>query len=129
VPLRAVASYDPEPGDGREHDERLADATDGDASSYWTTETYRAFTKSGVGIVLEPQAGGVSSLTVRTDTPGFTAEIRAGDSPTSFDETVAAEQTVKRTTTFELDTDRPYLVLWITSLDGRAHVNEITARS
>ncbi len=127
VALRAVSSYDPEGGDG-EHDERVADAVDGDPVTYWTTETYGDFAKEGVGLVLEPE-GPVSSLTVRTDTPGFTAEVRAGDSPTSFDETVSGSQTVEGSTTFELDTDAPYLVLWITDLDGVAHVNEVTARS
>jgi eukaryotic-like serine/threonine-protein kinase len=130
VSLSAVASYDPE-GDGTEHDEDVANTTDGNPATYWTTETYQDFaaTKDGVGIVLQPQGGDVSSLTVRTDTPGFTAEIKAGDSPTSFGETVAAGRTVGADTTFELDGSGRYLLLWITDLDGRAHVNEVTARS
>jgi eukaryotic-like serine/threonine-protein kinase len=131
VPISAVAAYDPPPGDGAEHDEDVPNATDGNLATYWTTETYQDFaaTKDGVGIVLQPQRDDVSSLTVRTDTPGFTAEVKAGDSPTSFGETVAASQTVEGTTTFELDGGGPYLLLWITDLDGRAHVNEVTARS
>jgi predicted Ser/Thr protein kinase len=129
VPLRAVSSYDPEGGDG-EHDELAGDAVDGDTSTYWSTETYRDFSKDGVGLVLEPQGEeGVSTVTVSTDTPGFTAELKAGDSPTSFGSTVGASTTVDGTTTFDIDTDAPYLLLWITALDGRAHVNEITARS
>jgi eukaryotic-like serine/threonine-protein kinase len=129
VPLQAVSSFDPEGGDG-EHDERIADAVDGDESTYWTTETYQDFSKSGVGLVLEPERGDeVSSVTVRTDTPGFTAEIRAGDSPTSFDATVGESRTIDASTTFEVDTDARYLVLWITDLDSVAHVNEVTARS
>ena len=56
VRLQAVASFDPPPGDGEEHDERVADATDGDPATYWTTETYEAFTKPGVGLVLDAGA-------------------------------------------------------------------------
>ena len=133
VPISAVASYDPPPGDGAEHDEDVPNATDDNPATYWTTETYQDFgaTKDGVGIVLQPQGDEVSSLRVRTDTPGFTAEIKAGDSPSSFDgaKTVAAARTVGADTTFELDGSGPYLLLWITDLDGRAHVNEVTARS
>ena len=80
--------------------------------------------------MLEPQGDdGVSTVTVTTDTPGFTAEIKAGDSPTSFDSTVGTSTTVEGATTFDVDTDARYLLLWITALDGRAHVNEVTARS
>ena len=64
-----------------------------------------------------------------TDTPGFTAEIRTGDSLTSFGDPISAGQTLARKTTFELDdTDARFLLLWITELDsGSAHVNEVTA--
>ena len=40
VRLQGVASYDPD-GDNEEHSERVADATDGDPATYWTTESYR----------------------------------------------------------------------------------------
>jgi hypothetical protein len=126
VPVQAIASYDPEGGDG-EHDEKVVDATDGDPVTYWTTETYRTFAKDGVGIVVQPD-GDVTSLTVRTDTPGYTAEVLAGDSPTSFDRTVSPAKTVERTTTFDLDGSGRYLLIWITALDSRAHVNEVTGR-
>ena len=52
VRLRGVASYDPD-GDNEEHSERVADATDGNPATYWTTESYRAFSKPGVGLVLK----------------------------------------------------------------------------
>ena len=129
VELQGVASFDPQ-GDGSEHDEAVARATDDDPASYWTTESYRAFTstKPGVGIVLQA-AGEPSELTVTTDTPGFTAEIRAGPAPTGpFDTVVSAGRTVNGTTTFPLEGEPArYYVVWITALDGRAHVNEVTA--
>jgi len=130
VTLQGVGSYDPPPGDNEEHSERVADATDNDPATYWTTESYRAFSKPGVGLVLKV-AGGPQRLTLTTDTPGFNAEIRAGSSPDGpFDTVVAGDARTAATTTWELgDTDAPYLVVWITALDGVAHVNEVTASS
>jgi hypothetical protein len=128
VTLDGVASYDPPPGDREEHSERVADATDGDPATYWTTESYRAFSKPGVGLVLEV-AGTPETLTLTTDTPGFNAEIRAGSSPDGpFDTVVAGDARTAATTTWELqDTDAPYLAVWITDLDRVAHVNEVKA--
>ena len=131
VRLEGVGSYDPPPGDDNEHAEDAPKATDGDMSTHWTTETYDAFTKTGVGLVLDAGSEvGLASLTVRTDTPGYTAEIKAGDSPTSFPDVVAGGRTVGATTRFALDgTKARYYLVWITRLDTLAHVNEVTARS
>jgi serine/threonine-protein kinase len=133
VQLQGVASYDPD-GDGQEHPEAVANATDGDENTYWTTEGYRSplssLGKDGVGIVLDAgKSVTLSELTVISRTPGFTAEIRTGDSPDgSFDEVAAEPQTIGDQTTFELDdAESRYWLLWITELDGRAHVNEISA--
>ena len=126
VQVTGVASFDPG-GDQEEHSERVADATDGDAATYWTTESYRAFSKEGVGLVLQAE-GGVSQLALSTDTPGFTAEIRAGSSAQGpFDEVVGEPKTVGATATWELDTDARFLTIWITRLDRVAHVNEVEA--
>ena len=132
VQLQGVGSYDPPPGDNAEHSEDAPEATDGSMATRWTTETYDAFTKPGVGLVVDAGSEvGLSSLTIRTDTPGYTAEIKASDSPTSFsDATVAGERTVASSTTFDLDgTKARYYLVWITRLDRLAHVNEVTARS
>ena len=129
VTLEGVASYDPDGDDKVEHPERVADATDGDPTTYWTTSTYFAdFTKPGVGLVLKV-GGTPQRLTLTTDTPGFNAEIRSGSSPEGpFDTIVAGDARTAATTTWELnDTDAPYLVLWITDLDGSARVNEVKA--
>ena len=129
VRLQGVASFDPPPGDGEEHDERVADATDGDPATYWTTETYEAFTKPGVGLVLDagsPRALELIELT--TDTPGFTAEILAGDSAEGPFENVADGTETGAETAWEIDGDEArYYVVWITALDRVAHVNEVTA--
>ena len=128
VQLRGIASFDPD-GDGEEHSERVQDATDQDPSTYWTTETYQAFAKPGVGLVLDAgEESTPSQLAVTTDTPGFTAEIRAGDSPEGPFQTVAAGQPVGATTVWDLDGSAArYYVVWITALESVAHVNEVEA--
>jgi serine/threonine-protein kinase len=132
VKLQGVASFDPQAdgGDGEEHSERVGDATDGNAATYWTTERYNSFSKPGVGLVLD--AGSVrelSQIAVTTDTPGFTAEIRAGSSPQGpFDAVVGSSRTVNDSTTWDLDGAKSrYYVIWITQLDRVAHINEARA--
>jgi eukaryotic-like serine/threonine-protein kinase len=131
IRLSGVGVYDPPPGDGEEHNDLVGNATDGDLDTYWTTETYRAFTKDGVGLVLDAGRDvDLATVTVRTSTPGFTAELRAGDSPTSFPDTVAGGRTVADGTTFEVGGGKErYFLLWITSLDSVARVSEVTARA
>jgi serine/threonine-protein kinase len=130
VKLSGAGAYDPPPGDGQEHPERAGDATDGDPASYWTTESYRTFGKPGVGLVLEakPEAA-VSRVTLTTDTPGFTAEIRSGDAPEST-RPVSPARSVTGTTTFTLSSSPArYYVVWITNLgpNSAVHVNEVRA--
>jgi hypothetical protein len=133
VSLAGTRAYDPA-GDGAEHDAEAPNATDGNPSTYWETEHYRGgLGKPGVGLVLD--AGGVRELariTVRTDTPGYTAEILAGNSLSGAEPKIdSAKQTVNASTTFDLRGAKArYYIVWITSL-GRydsVHVNEVTAR-
>jgi eukaryotic-like serine/threonine-protein kinase len=130
IRLSGGAAYDPD-GDGAEHDAEVERATDGDTATYWTTETYQNFSQSkpGVGIVLDAgREVEPSRITVTTDTPGFQAEIQAGDSTTGPFRPVSDNQTVNETTTYELhDAKARYFVVWITDLDGSAHVNEVRA--
>ena len=129
VKLQGVASFDPQ-GDGEEHSERVQDATDGDPATYWTTERYNSFSKPGVGLALDAGAAReLSQIAVTTDTPGFTAEIRAGDSPEGpFDTVVGPSRTVNDSTTWDLDGAKSrYYVVWITRLDRVAHINEAVA--
>jgi eukaryotic-like serine/threonine-protein kinase len=131
--VAAVASYDPD-GDGQEHPEAVGRATDRNPATYWTTESYESFsqTKPGVGLVLDAGDSSPEELVVRSSTPGFTAEIRSGDSAEGpFDAVVSPAQTVGGETAFPLgDEAGRYLVLWITGLpSGRARVEEIAATS
>jgi eukaryotic-like serine/threonine-protein kinase len=131
IRLSGIGAFDPPPGDGAEHDGEAPNATDGDPGTYWTTETYNDFSNSkpGVGLVLDAGKNvEPKSITVTTDTPGFTAQIRDGNSPQGPFEPVSASQTVEGETTFDLDNaDARYFVVWITDLDSRAHVNEVKA--
>jgi len=140
VRVVAAATYDPVGRDG-EHDETLANATDGDAATYWTTEGYGDFhaTKDGVGLVIDAgSSGGLSELTVTSDLPGWTAEIKAADSAADFSAapTVGEPKRAGATTTWSLDrVNARYYLIWITDLardsagKQRAHVNEVAARS
>ena len=133
--LTGIAAYDPPPGDGREHPEAVANATDGDPQTYWTTEIYESFaeTKEGVGLVVDAGGRGpAQSVTVDSSTPGFTAEIHAGADPDGPFEAVGDSQEVSESATFELDeTSARYLVVWITDIpQGRAvRITEVTAES
>jgi serine/threonine protein kinase len=133
VPLAGVASFDPD-GDQHEHDEDVALATDRDPATYWTTEHYNSgLQKPGVGLVLDAGAAKkLASLTVASDTPGFVAVIKAGDSRAGGFRAVSSSGTVGTRAKFSLDVDPArYYLLWITDLGPNAavHVNEVTARS
>jgi hypothetical protein len=132
IAMSGVQAYDPF-GSGGEHDSDAPKATDGNLATYWPTEDYRSFQKEGVGLVLD--AGDLvdlSSVRVRTDTPGFTAEIRATNTLGATPNPVSESLTVEATTTFAIDEAAPkqYYVVWITKLPsdrGSVHVNEVRA--
>ena len=133
VPASATTAYDPE-GDGGEHDDEASLATDGNAATFWRTDRYANTSfgnlKTGVGLVLQKSGDkNVKTLAVITDTPGFTAVVKAGASPSAA-RRVSDSEVVSGKTTFDLqDAAGPVFVLWITGLPpGRvAHVNEVRA--
>jgi serine/threonine-protein kinase len=135
VHLSATTSYDPFGSGGGEHNEDAHNATDGDPGTYWETHHYAypdgGLGKAGVGLVLDAgSAVTLHHLTVSTDTPGFTAAIRAGDSPDGGFHDVSGPQTVGGRTTFDLSNAKArYFVVWITNLGphDQIHVNEVTA--
>jgi eukaryotic-like serine/threonine-protein kinase len=130
VELHALDDFDPD-GDGTEHPEAVPNATDGNAATYWTTETYSSFGKAGVGIVLDAgRAVELSQLTVTTDTAGFTAVIEASSRSTGGFKPLSDSRTVDSETTFDLKGGSyRYYLIWITSLSGRAHINEVRAKT
>jgi eukaryotic-like serine/threonine-protein kinase len=137
VDLRAAASYDPYGNNHTENPQLVPYATDGKPSTAWSTEDYRypdgGLGKAGVGLVLEAPAGAaVHTLTVSSDTPGYTAEIEAGSSATGPFSVVSQSQLAGARTTWTLSgaTGR-YLLIWITNRGSAAAVdiNEVTADS
>jgi hypothetical protein len=86
-----------------------------------------------VGLVLDAgSAKKLSRLTIRSDTPGFTAEIEAGASPSGTFTKVSSSNSVGASTEFTVDGNAArYYVIWITDLGGNdaVHVNEVTAKS
>jgi eukaryotic-like serine/threonine-protein kinase len=138
VAMTAVATYDPPPGDGQEQDLLIPDATDGDQTTAWQTEHYTTAAfgnlKSGVGLVVQTHHAPrkLSSLTVTSDTPGWTAVIKAGSSESGAFKPVSKPQTVGHSATFSLDVPSPvrYYLIWITRLASRGYVdvNEVTAK-
>ena len=136
VALAGVTGYDPQ-GTGGEDNPDAPKATDGSATSFWSTEHYATAQfgnlKKGVGLLLDARHSvRLKSVTVTTDTPGYTAEIQAGDSPTGSFALDSGQKTVGRHTTFTLNgKSARYYVFWITNLgpSNAAHVNEVKARS
>jgi serine/threonine-protein kinase len=135
IRLAGIAAYDPEGGDG-EHDDEAPRATDGDRSTFWRSSNYNSDLssfKNGVGLVLDAKREvEPTTITLTSTAPGFTAEIRSGDSPSGpFEDRVSESQTVGERTTFQLnDATARYFVVWITEIAGgtRAEITEVTAR-
>jgi hypothetical protein len=133
--VRGVGAYDPF-GDGSEHGEDASKAADGVAGTFWRTERYRAgfaeIGKKGVGLVLDAgRPVTLHQLGLVTDTPGFAAAIRAGNSASSFPKWVSRSQVVGPRGAHYTITGGPYryYLIWITKLGpgyDQVHVNEVS---
>jgi hypothetical protein len=132
IKLGAVGAYDPE-GDGHENDDLAPLAVDGNLRTFWKTEHYHSFGKTGVGLVLDAhRVRPIARVVVSTDTAGAAAEIEVGRNPNGPFHLVTAVQPLTGTTVYKLakGTRDRYIVVWITSLPagaGEAHVNEVRA--
>jgi hypothetical protein len=129
IVVTGVGAYDPE-GDQSENggDARLA--TDGNATTAWKSEHYRTtFRKSGVGLVLDAgRPVKATRVVVRSETPGFAAQVQVGASPVGPFTAASVSKTTAGRTTYALKPRRGrYLVIWVTSMpaDGVAAVNEV----
>jgi serine/threonine-protein kinase len=136
VALTGITSYDPYGDNKTENSGAAPNITDGNETTYWSTEHYNdapSLDKPGVGVVLD--AGTLVELkrmTIVTDTPGFTAQIEATNTEGGTPEKASASKVVERTTSFDVSTSGPkrYYVIWITRLppdSNVAHVNEVRA--
>ena len=132
VKLTAAGAFDPE-GDGHERDDEASLAVDGDRSTFWRTERYSRFFKTGVGLVLDAgRRVRVRQVVVDSATPGVRAEIRIGSSRTGPFTRVSPEKTLTARTTFPVAgrTGR-YVVVWVTALppESAGEVAEVRARA
>ena len=129
ISVAGVGAYDPE-GDQSENGGDAPLATDANPATAWKSERYRStFRKSGVGLVVDAgRPVKASRAVVTTETPGYTAEIRVGNSPTGPFVAVSKKRATGRRTAFALKPrSGRYLMVWITSMPSTdaAAVNEI----
>lgn len=135
IKLVAVGPYDPPPGDGTENDAEVANAVDGNASTFWSTEHYtHGFFKPGVGIVLDAGTKRpIARVLVGTDDAGARAEIQLADQPTGPYRVVSAGKALQPgTTAFPLKRGASgrYVLVWVTTVPtatGEAHITEVRA--
>ena len=137
IPIAGVGAYDPYGDNHSEHDTEAPRATDNDLATYWYTENYNdapSLGKPGVGLVLDTHAPSqVSRIVVRTDTPGFTAQIQATNTLGGTPQPASGSEVVSGRTVFDLRLSggpKRYYIVWITRLSSDthyAHVNEVRA--
>jgi serine/threonine-protein kinase len=133
----SARDFDPPPGDGEEHRDEVRNAIDRNAQSTWSTETYSAFTKPGVGIYVDAKPSlAARQMTINTPTPGWTGAVyvaEPGPAPKTLSgwTKLADISRAQRRTNVSLDTAgnrfRYYLV-WITKLpadEQRVEISEI----
>lgn len=144
--VAAVDTLDPPPGgNGEENTARAGRVIDGDATTEWTTKTYKdpfgpSGLKDGVGLVLDlGDKREVSSVQVVLGGGPTDLELRTADEPREApdDYRVAAEVADKSGSTVlrpEKPVEARYLLLWFTSLppvgasEYRGRVAEVVVR-
>jgi serine/threonine-protein kinase len=136
VPIQTVTSFDPE-GDGTEHQELVGAVNDGNPATAWHTEHYNSplqAIKPGVGLLLDLGSKvQVDRVSVTSQTPGYSFELRAGDQPGASETSFGVVKTIANAAATQDVTFSPtahrYWLLWITSLPGgsggAADINEI----
>jgi eukaryotic-like serine/threonine-protein kinase len=134
----AAEDYDPESEDHRESPEATRNAIDGNRTTAWNTERYKAglegIGKSGVGMYVDAgRPVRARRLVLTTSTPDFTASVySANEVPETLAgwTKVSRDSTVGETARIAVDTARRgfrYYLLWITKLPegNRADVQEL----
>ena len=132
VKLTAAGAFDPE-GDGHERDEEAPLAVDGNESTFWRTERYSRFFKTGVGLVLDAgRPVRVRQVVVDSPTPGVRAEIRLGGARTGPFTRVSPAKSLTARTTFPVrGRSGRYVVIWVTGLppESAGEVAEVRVRA
>lgn len=132
-----VRDFDPPPGDGAEHPERLFALFDGDPSTVWSTETYSTSDfgqlKTGVGLIVELESPRtLASLVIRSGVDDWAAMVflTTGDPGdlAAWGPAVDEKSGVNGDGTFDLRNVRAgALLVWITDLgtDRRFEIAEL----
>jgi hypothetical protein len=144
LPVTAISSFDPPPGNGDENGYAADQAVDGDPSTVWTTKEYLDpfgpnGIKTGVGLVLDlgsPRP--IGSVTVRT--VGATDfEVRtADDQGATLDDYTPVDKPVhdaagRAVVVPPKELQARYVLIWLTSLPAdnghyRGQIAEVTVR-
>jgi serine/threonine protein kinase len=129
--IQEAGAYDPPPGNGKENNNSLGNAFDGDGKSAWKTEGYAnalmGGLKDGVGIYFDlGESKPLSVIEVLTDTPGWEASIRSSDDAESWADP-SPPQTVGSQHRFEVSGSHRYWMIWITSLVRTGGKNPFSA--
>jgi hypothetical protein len=138
----AASDYDPESEDGEESPDATQNAIDGNRTTNWDTETYRAglqgVHKSGVGLYVNAGSPLVARrLAHSTSTPGFIARVYGAANAVPSD--ISGWTAVSRPVTVTEDEEIPldtrerrfrYYLLWITDLRGtqKAMIQELSLK-
>lgn len=131
---QAARSFDPPPGDGKEHEDEARFALDDDPATSWSTETYTVFGKPGVGLYVDAAPGvAARAIGLRTPTPGFTAEIYGATSGPPAElagwTMLASAPNVGGSARIKLSTGTTrytYYLVWITALPPGRKAAEIS---
>jgi eukaryotic-like serine/threonine-protein kinase len=136
VTIAASVDFDPSGGDG-EHSDEAPNATDGDASTSWSTEDYNSpewgGLKPGVGLILElDELVDLRALEVETSSSGWLAEVyvaeSSSDSLEDWGEPVAGlDSSGSGAARVELQETGGAVLLWFTRAgdDGQVVVDEV----
>ncbi len=127
VAIVSAAAFDPS-GDGSEHDDEVANLTDGNPITTWSTEQYGdgefGGLKTGVGVILTLNGPHkLGALQVTSPTRGWSAEVHVADEdslsapPDGWGGAVATRTDINGNVTFGLDGKTgSKVLLWITNL-------------
>lgn len=131
LPVVDASDFDPPPGDGREHPDRVPLALDDDPSTSWTTETYRSREdfiglKDGVGIYLDlGESRDVGRVVLDTPNEDWSASIHVAGEPAADiagwgSAAGQVDGAGSGETGIDLDERGRYVLVWLTDLGGRS---------
>jgi eukaryotic-like serine/threonine-protein kinase len=123
IPIARTVDFDPE-GDGAEHHDEAPNASDGDGSTTWESESYGTpewgGLKSGVGLIVElDDDADLGALEVDTPSEGWQAEVYVADAAADSlegwgDPAATVDDGGSGTVRINLDRSGRAVLLWFT---------------